>query len=182
MAEVASKEKHDCLTAFVTDALTLSRLGVAAAILWLGWAVGRAAFPLAILLVTLGWMTDAVDGFIARRSDCPTRLGSLDYPIDVTLTWASLLFVTLAGFVSPTPVVIYTLLATLVSLWLRSKAVLVLFMRGVDLTVLYFALRHELLYTLPLLAWLGFLAWFHRERLRQGVPQWLHELASQLRK
>ena len=177
MAEVVS-EKRYCLRAFVTDALTLSRLVAAAAILWLGWSVGRAAFPTAILLATAGWMTDGVDGFIARRSHCQTRLGALDYPIDVSLTWASFIFIALAGFIAIRAMLVYTLLAALATLWFRRKAVLVLFMRGVDLTVLYFALRYALLYTLPLIIWLIFLAWLHRQRLRTGTSQWLRELRA----
>jgi phosphatidylglycerophosphate synthase len=175
-------EKRYCLTAFLTDALTLSRLGIAGLILWLGWTAGRAAFPEAILLVTLGWITDAADGFIARHSECPTRLGTLDYPIDASLTWASFIFIALAGFIPPAFVGAYTLLAAAVTLWFRRKAVLVLFMRGVDLIVFYFAVRYELIYTLPLLVWLLFLAWFHRARLRRDVPRWLRELSELFRK
>ncbi|HEY81270.1 MAG TPA: CDP-alcohol phosphatidyltransferase family protein [Anaerolineae bacterium] len=177
MAEIAS-EKRYCLKAFITDALTLSRLVAAAAILWLGWTVGRAAFPKAILLATAGWITDAVDGYIARRSHCQTRLGILDYPIDASLAWASFIFIALAGFISIRAMLLYTLFATLVTLWFRRKAVLVLFMRGVDLTVFYFALRDAFLYTLPLLIWLIFLAWLHRQRLRTETPQWLRELRA----
>ena len=177
MAEVTSPKRY-CLTALLTDALTLSRLVVAAAILWLGWTVGRAAFPQAILLVTLGWMTDAADGLIARRSNCNTLLGPLDFPIDAALTWAALLFIVLAGFITPAAAVIYTLLAASAALWFRKKAVLVLFMRGVDLVALFFALRYAFIVTIPLLLWLIFLAWLHRERLRTRVPQWLRELAD----
>ena len=177
MAEVTSPKRY-CLTAFITDALTLSRLIIAAAILWLGWTVGRAAFPQAIVLVTLAWMTDAADGLIARHSGCKTFLGPVDFPIDAALTWATLLFIVLAGFITPAAAAIYTALAALTALWFRRKAVIVLFMRGIDLTALFFALRNELLYTLPLLAWLLVLAWLHRERLRTRVPQWLRELAD----
>jgi len=179
MTEVTFKKGY-CLTAFISDAVTLSRLGVAAAILWLGWTGGRAAFPQAILLVTLGWMTDAVDGFIARHSGCRTRLGPVDFPIDVALTWAALLFIALAGFIPLTVVGVYTLLAALATLWFRKKAVLILFMRGIDLTALFFALRYEFLYTLPLLIWLVILAWLHRRRLRSDVPRWLRELGDLL--
>ena len=175
MTKVAAENRY-CLTAFLTDALTLSRLGIAGVILWLGWTVGAEAFPEAVLLVTLAWITDAADGFIARHSQCQTRLGELDYPIDAVLTWASFIFISLADFVSPAFVAAYTVLAAAVSLWLRRKAVLVLFMRGIDLLVFYFALTRAFIYTLPLILWLIFLAWFHRERLRTRVPQWLHEL------
>ncbi len=172
----AAREKRYCLLSFLTDALTFSRLLIALTILWLGWMHGRAAFPQAILLATLGWITDAADGFIARRNHCRTRLGAVDFPIDVSLTWASFAFLGLAGFLTPKVIIIYSILAGLTTLWFRRKAVLVLFMRGVDLTLLGFALRYALLYVLPLLGWLLFLAWLHRRRLRTSTPAWLHEL------
>ncbi len=172
----AAREKRYCLMAFLTDALTLSRLVIALAILWLGWSYGRAAFPQAILLATLGWITDAADGFIARRNHCPTRLGAVDFPIDASLTWASFAFLGLAGYLSPAVVIIYSALAGLATLWFRRKAVLVLFMRGIDLTLLCFAIRYAFFYVLPLLGWLLFLAWLHRRRLLTSTPQWLREL------
>ena len=176
MSRPASSSPRYCFTALLTDALTLSRLIIAVLLLWLGWTWGRQAFSWAILLATLGWMTDGIDGFIARHSHCPTRLGRIDYPIDVALTWSEFAFVTLADFI-PLPLFWgYTGLAALTSLILRQKAHLVLFMRGIDLTLLYLALRHQAIYLIPLLIWLLILAWVQRSRLRQGIPQWVHDL------
>ncbi len=162
--------------ALVIDSMTLARLLIAGVIMALGWRAGREAFPIAILLATLGWITDGVDGFFARRCQCPTRLGRVDFAIDVTLTWSEFLFVALAGMIPMGWVAGYTLLAALISGYVHRKAVLVLFLRGIDGLLLYMALRHAAIYTLPLLGWLLVLGWLQRGRVRQDVPRWLREL------
>ncbi len=165
-----------CLTALAADTLSVLRLGVALAILWAGWAAGRQALPAVIILATLGWIGDGLDGPIARRSPCRTRLGAYDYPLDVILTWAEFIYAAQAGFIPVIFVAGYTAGAVIVTLWFRRKAVLVLFMRGVDAIALYFALRYAPLYLLPLLSWLLILGVVHRERVKSDIPRWFDEL------
>jgi len=166
-----------CLTGLLADAFSVLRLGVAFVILWLGWTMGREALPYVILLATLGWFSDGIDGILARHSSCPTHLGNLDYPTDVMLTWSEFIYAALAGFISPALLIGYTIVAVVVSLWFRRKAVLVLFMRGIDGIVIFFALRYAPLYMLPLFTWLVILGIIHRQRVREGIPRWFKELA-----
>lgn len=175
--ETARTTSRYCWTALLADALSVFRLFVALAILWLGWAVGRATLPTAVLLASAGWMADSLDGPIARRSPCRTRLGIFDYPLDVTLTWAEFIYTALAGFTSPGLVLGYTIFAVVLTLWFRRKAVLVLFMRGIDIIAVTIVLQHAPLYLIPLLFWLLGLAYFHRTRVRRGIPRWFNELA-----
>jgi phosphatidylglycerophosphate synthase len=173
----AHSDSRYCLTALLADALSVFRLVMALAILWLGWTAGRAALPAAVILATLGWIGDGLDGPLARRSPCPTRLGNFDYPLDVALTWAEFIYAALAGFLPPIFVLRYTVAALVISLWFRRKAVLVLFMRGVDVMALAIVLRYAPFYLLPLLLWLLILGAAHRERVRRGIPRWFNELA-----
>jgi len=166
-----------CLTGLLADAFSVLRLGVAFVILWLGWTMGREALPYVILLATLGWFSDGIDGILARHSSCPTHLGNMDYPTDVMLTWSEFIYAALAGFISPALLIGYTIVAVVVSLWFRRKAVLVLFMRGIDGIVIFFALRYAPLYMLPLFTWLVILGIIHRQRVREGIPRWFKELA-----
>ena len=166
-----------CLTALLADALSVFRLGVAAAILWLGWTDGRAALTTVVLLASAGWISDSLDGPLARRSPCPTKLGAFDYPLDVTLTWVEFIYAAMAGFLSPIFVSGYTALALTFTLWFRRKAVLVLFMRGIDIMALTIVLQHAPTYLLPLLFWLVILAYVHRARARRDIPRWFDELA-----
>ena len=165
-----------CPAAFVADTLSVLRLAVALAILWLGWTMGRQALPVVIMLATLGWIGDGLDGPMARRSPCRTRLGAYDYPLDVILTWAEFIYAAQAGFIPVVLVVGYTVGALIVTFWFRRKAVLVLFMRGVDVVALYLALRYAPLYLAPLLLWLLILGVAHRERVKNDVPRWIDEL------
>ena len=167
-----------CFTSLLADAFSVFRLGVAVAILWLGWRFGSDALPAAIILATLGWMSDGIDGILARHSPCRTYLGGLDYPTDVALTWSEFIFAALAGFISPMFLGGYTIVAIVLTLWVRRKAVLVLFMRGIDVIVLYFALIYAPLYLLPLLAWLILLGVIHRQRVRSDIPRWFNEMAD----
>jgi phosphatidylglycerophosphate synthase len=172
----SDSESRYCLIAFVADTLSVLRLAVALAILWLGWTVGRQALPVVIILATLGWIGDGLDGPMARRSPCRTRLGAYDYPLDVILTWAEFIYAAQAGFIPVVLVVGYTVGALIVTLWFRRKAVLVLFMRGIDVIAIYFALRYAPLYLAPLLVWLLILGVAHRERVKSGIPHWFDEL------
>ncbi|RUA18410.1 MAG: hypothetical protein DSY55_00205 [Clostridia bacterium] len=174
----ASAFRRLCPAARLADALTVFRAIVAIIILWLGYWQGRSAVPAVVLWATVGWMSDAVDGFFARRSACETHLALLDYPIDVLLTWAEFIFAVQVGFIPSFFVLIYTLLALLATLRFRRKAVMVLFTRGIDLIVVYLALRYAPSYMIPLAIWLPLLGYTRRQRLRRGVVHWLDELTS----
>ena len=166
------------IPALLADALTLFRLGAAFVILWLGWRYGAAALPAAILIATAGWISDGIDGSLARRTTHPTRLKNWDYPVDTILTWAILLFLGLADFLPWLIVFAYTAVAAIAVLWLRRKAVLVLFMRGIDIIAVAIALRYALPYALPLLAWLLGLGYVTRRNFRQRLERWKRELAA----
>ncbi len=163
-------------SAFLADSLTLLRLGVAIAILGLGWQKGAAALPAVVVLATVGWLADAYDGTLARRSARPTRLRRFDFPIDVSLTWAIFVYLALATF-APWPfVAVYTLLALATFAWRRRKAILVIFLRGIDILFAFIILRHALIYALPLLLWLPVLIYGRRQRLHHAIQQWLHDV------
>lgn len=163
--------------ALLADSLTLLRLGVAIAILGLGWQKGAAALSAVVVLATVGWLADAYDGALARRSTRPTRLRRFDFPIDVSLTWAIFIYLALGAF-APWPFVIaYTLLALAVFAWRRRKAILVIFLRGIDILFAFIMLRYAFIYALPFLLWLPVLIYGRRERLRRSFQQWLHDVA-----
>jgi len=166
------------LRAMTADALTLFRLATAALILWLGWKQEAAAWPAVVLIITAGWISDGIDGAFARRARVPTLLRRLDYPVDVILAWATFIYLGLAGYLSYTFIVLYTILAAAAFLWFRRKAVLVLFMRGVDILTAVMALRFAFVYSLPMIVWLLGLAYVLRARLRRDLRRWLHDLAS----
>ena len=165
------------LNAVLADSLTLLRMVAAGVIVWLGWTVGGRALPAVLLILTMAWIGDAFDGILARRTSRVTLLRSLDFPVDVALTWALLAYLTLAGF---TPVLLaaaYTAIALISGLWLHSKAVLSLLLRGVDFMLVIVAAPRALPYLLPLLVWLiGYIV-FTRRRNQERTQRWLNDMS-----
>lgn len=82
----------------VADALTASRV-VLAMLVAMTLALG--AFPAAAVVLVVAWLTDLVDGRLARSAQTPTRLGGWDFRIDVSLGAAILVGLALSGSASP---------------------------------------------------------------------------------
>jgi len=68
--------------AWVADVLTASRVVLA---LVIGIAVATDRLSVAILVLMIAWLTDTLDGMIARASSGDTRLGDWDFRVDVSL-------------------------------------------------------------------------------------------------
>jgi phosphatidylglycerophosphate synthase len=83
---------------FAADLLTLTRLAIAITIVCLGLMLGPVALRAAIILVFVGWLTDTIDGPLARRSKSkPSWVSRVDIPADIALVFSFFLFVVVAG-------------------------------------------------------------------------------------
>lgn len=162
--------------AWLADLLTLLRVVVAIWLVWIGLTQGATALPQAVLVALAAWLSDALDGPLARRSRQPTLLGRYDFVADVLLTWSALLYITLSGFLPIWLTVVYTILTTVAVIAFQRKAVMVLFMRPVDLTCGLVALTRAPEAGWMLAATLAGLAVVHRRRLRDRALLWLREL------
>ena len=167
---------------YLADALTLLRLGIALVVLYLGKVRGADALPQVIVLVALAWVTDGLDGPLARRSPVPTRLGRYEFLMDVMLTWTTFAYLTLAGFIPWVLALLYTGLALLVIALVQRKSVIVAFMRPIDLTSGLIALRHAPEITLLFLVWLVGLGLIHWRRTKNRIATWLRDLLSLVRR
>ncbi len=85
------------LMARIADALTASRVLLA---VWLAVVVASGSFPAATLVLVIAWLTDLLDGRVARATEADTRLGSWDFRIDVSLGTAILIGLMLNGLAS----------------------------------------------------------------------------------
>jgi phosphatidylglycerophosphate synthase len=168
------------MCAFLADLLTFSRVIVAAILVWLGTR-GPATLPWAVLAIMLGWTTDQLDGWAARRATSPTRLARFDFAIDTTLYAGILTYGTLAGFVPPLGALAFVGLTVLASLIGRRKAITTLFLRLLDLASLVVVLTHAPWLGLPVLTWLVALGLIYRRRVITRVPQWAGELMGMIR-
>jgi len=123
----------------LADLLTVSRFFMSLGIMTLGVLGGRETLSTVLMLVLLAWMTDVLDGPLARRA-CPphaTWIGEQDFPIDVFMVVALLSYLTAVGVVPWQGALVYLALATVSVLCLREQAVALAFMAPVDALLLY---------------------------------------------
>ena len=86
----------------LADALTASRLVIAAGIVGIGIPWGRGALNLVQVATLLGWTADTVDGHLARRAPQGRRtwISDHDRTVDAFMVVAGFLYMTAIGFVS----------------------------------------------------------------------------------
>jgi phosphatidylglycerophosphate synthase len=164
------------MTALIADLLTLSRVVAAGVLLWLGWTGGASVGRAAVLVVVLGWTTDQLDGWFARRSPRPTRLKDCDFQVDVVFYAGILAYLALARFLPAWLVAGFVALGAVAWLLTRRKAVVVLCLRIVDVVCGVIVFTKEPAIGLVLVAWLAVLVVVYRRRLAERVPKWYGDL------
>jgi hypothetical protein len=100
---------------------------------------GKATLPTAARLALAAWITDALDGPVARRAgrSHTTWIGELDFPIDVFVVVALLLYLTAAGVVPGRGAMAYPVIAAAAVWQLQEQAVALAFRAPVDGLLLY---------------------------------------------
>jgi cardiolipin synthase len=93
----------------VADGLSLTRFFLALSLVWLGFSQGAAGLSLAVAVLLAAWITDVLDGPLARSSGVKTQtwIGSHDLHIDVAMSTAALIYLNRAGFVDGRVVAAY---------------------------------------------------------------------------
>lgn len=162
--------------ALIADLLTLSRVLVAGFLAWLGLTAGASALPAAVLVIVLGWTTDQLDGWFARRSPTPTRLKDCDFQVDIVFYAGILIYGTAAGFLPVWLAAGFVILGAAAWLLTRRKSVMILCLRIIDLACGVLLFIYLPAAGFVLLAWLILLAVIYRRRLADRVPRWWREL------
>jgi phosphatidylglycerophosphate synthase len=87
----------------VADLLTGFRVVLAFALPFIGLTYGADALSLAIWILFFSWVTDVLDGPLARRSSRQyhTWIGDNDLGVDMTVSLGLLIYMILSGFVTP---------------------------------------------------------------------------------
>lgn len=85
------------MRAVIADMLTASRILLA---MLLAFAVAIDSWPFATVILVIAWLTDLLDGRLARATSEPTRLGDWDFRVDVALGVAILIGLMLSGIAS----------------------------------------------------------------------------------
>ena len=164
------------MLALIADLLTLSRVVAAVVLLWLGLTRGASALPAAVLVVVLGWTTDQLDGWFARRSSTPTRLKDRDFHVDLIFYTGILAYLALARFLPARLVAGFVILGGAAWLLTRKKAVAVLCLRIIDVACGVIIFMNLPVIGFLLVAWLVVLAVVYRHRLAERVPKWYGDL------
>jgi len=162
--------------ALIADLLTLLRLIAAGVLLWLGLARGTSALPVAVIVVVLGWTTDQLDGWFARRSPTPTRLKDCDFQIDLIFYAGILAYLVLARFVPAWLVAGFVILGCAAWLLTRRRAVVILCLRIIDVACGVIIFTSMPFIGLIIVVWLVVLAVVYRRRLAERVPRWFNDL------
>ncbi len=167
------------------DLLSGYRLLVAFTIVGLGVTYGKAALFWVVVLTMSAWMGDFFDGKAARlasgTSTPRTRFGRYDFVIDATLTFATLIYLSLASFVPLWLTLFYLIFAFLVCMRERwAKTVVVAFMRPVDLTAGFFALYSYRVLAVVFLLWLLLVLYWNWKRVKVGVPYFFKDMYARL--
>ncbi len=127
----------------IADTLTAGRFLLALVIFWLGLEVGQSALPTVTLVLVLGWVSDLLDGALARRAlkRRHTWLGDNDLSVDVCVALGLLYYLTLSRYVSPAVALSYVLIAGALIWHFRSRALAMAAQAPVYVILLYLALR-----------------------------------------
>ena len=96
----------------VADLLTITRVAIAFAYVYLGIARGASGLYWTIWLLLLSWTTDVLDGLLARRSRVQyhTWLGDHDLEVDIFISAGLLVYMLLSKYVPYTVGLTYMLL------------------------------------------------------------------------
>lgn len=87
----------------VPNTITLVRLALTAPIVWLVWQGGSAEVLLAGILLCIAWVTDGLDGFLARRrGESSIAGGLLDLGTDQIIIISTLMALIAGGYWSRT--------------------------------------------------------------------------------
>lgn len=100
-------------TKTLADTLTSVRFLLAFYLVWLGWQKGPEAIGSAALALLVAWVTDVLDGPLARRDPRGIRtwIGDRDLEADVAVALGIWIYLTLAGFLSPWLAGLYLVIA-----------------------------------------------------------------------
>jgi phosphatidylglycerophosphate synthase len=140
----------------VADTLTAGRFLVALIILWLGLRIGQPALPTVTLALVLGWVSDVLDGALARRAINQRRtwLGDNDLSVDVCVALGLLCYLTFSGYVSPAIALSYVLMTGALIWRFHSRSLAMAAQAPVYAILLYLALRDAPTYGVLAVGWI----------------------------
>ena len=161
----------------VADTLTGARFLMGLYLMWLGLRGGPEAMTIAVLMLLAAWISDVLDGPLARHDPRGIRtwIGDHDLEADVTVALGVWVYLTLAGFISPWLAVAYVA-AGAAALWHFGSPHLAWGLQALPYGVMIWtAWRVVPPYGVLLVVWIGLVVIATWPRFpRQTVPEFLN--------
>jgi cardiolipin synthase len=163
----------------LADTLTGVRFLLGLYLLWLGMHEGPGALPTAALMLLVAWITDLLDGPLARRDvrRRHTWIGDHDLEADLAVALGTWLYLALAGFISFVFAAAYGVFGA-AALWQFGSAPLAWGLQALPYgAMIWTALRHVPLYGFLLATWVGLLVVITWPRFPQHMlPEFLNAM------
>lgn len=165
----------------LADTLTGARFLLGLYLLWLGMQKGSEALPTAALMLLVAWITDLLDGPLARRDlrRRHTWIGDHDLEADLAVALGTWLYLALAGFISFFLAAAYGAFGA-AALWQFGSAPLAWGLQALPYgAMIWTALRHMPPYGLLLVTWVGLLVAITWPRFpQQMLPEFLNTMRN----
>lgn len=167
----------------VADLLTFSRAVIALVIVALSLFWPEPPLQAVIWLVWAGWITDALDGPLARRDrqSEETWIGEHDLLVDILLAVSMLAFLMGVGFISPLWTAVYAVVGLLFMLHFRNMGACMCFMFPIDLGFMYVIWQRAPAQTRVILLYLAILAILRWDKLMANIRIFIEDLRQNLR-
>ena len=141
----------------VADFITFTRLLLTMGFAWLGISYGKDGLPIAAGLMIYSWLSDTIDGSIARRSrrHYHTWIGDHDLEVDMAVSIGLLIYLIISGYIGLLPGAIYLLIWILLFIYMGFQRSLgMIFQAPIYGWFLYLAIRDAPLYGVLLVGYL----------------------------
>jgi hypothetical protein len=165
----------------LADLLTAVRFCLAGFILWLGMRGGAEALPAVVVVLVLGWITDVLDGPLARRdpSGRHTWIGNRDLEVDMAMGLAVLAYLTLAHYLTLKATIGYVVVCAALWWYFRSAQLGWAVQAPPYAGMIYAALRDAPRYGLMVIGYLALVVVATWPRFPQvTVPQFLEGMRN----
>lgn len=166
----------------LADAITLLRGLLGLGLVWLGLGPGPSGLSTAVLVLLLCWISDFIDGRIARlgREFRRTWIGDRDVHVDAFVSLCLGLYLVAAGFLSGLVAVVYLLVWVLIFRIVgQNHGYLMLVQAPIYAFFLWVALRQAPQAGIWLLGWVAFVLLVNWTRFtREVVPGFLKDMRN----
>jgi cardiolipin synthase len=172
------------LAKLVADTLTGARCFLAVYIAWVGLALGADGLGRAMVGLVCAWVTDLLDGTLARLKPCPrqTWIGRRDLEVDIAVAGGVLFYLAWSGYVSGLVALAYFLLALAGYALSGNRALGMAMQAPIYLLALATAYRYAFAHFVLAALWIAIVIVVTWPRFpKEVVPDFLRDVAQLLR-